>query len=234
VTDVFNGGPAQTLGTPCVPPVQAATYDYSQTVGVPLGCRTYANTATVTAGDSLTSSSASASVTVCGPQARTIGFWQNKNGQAIIKGAGPAAPAACSLTASLRAYLPFQDLSATATCSQVAGYVTTVIKAANASGASMNAMLKAQMLATALDVYFTDPAHNALNSPAPLGDWVMDLTAYSGAFGGATSLSVSDMLDYAASQSNAGGTVWYGQVKATQELAKDAFDAINNMVATAP
>ena len=40
----------------------------------------------------------------------------------------------------------------------MATYVTNVIKAANASGAAMNAMLKAQMLATALDVYFSDPA----------------------------------------------------------------------------
>ena len=39
------------------------------------------------------------------------------------------------------------------------------------------------------------------------------------------------MLAYATSQSNAGGSIWYGQVKATQELAKNAFDAINNQVA---
>ncbi len=36
------------------------------------------------------------------------------------------------------------------------------------------------------------------------------------------------MLTYAASQSNAGGSSWYANVKTTQELAKDAFDAINN------
>ena len=36
---------------------------------------------------------------------------------------------------------------------------------------------------------------------------------------------------YAAGQSNVGGTTWYGQVKATQEMAKNAFDAINNQVA---
>ena len=53
----------------------------------------------------------------------------------------------------------------------------------------------------------------------------------SSAFGGATSLTVSQMLAYGASQSNAGGSTWYGQVKATQELAKNAFDAINNQVA---
>ena len=39
------------------------------------------------------------------------------------------------------------------------------------------------------------------------------------------------MLTYAASQSNSGGGNRYGPVKATQELAKDAFDAINNGVA---
>jgi len=44
-------------------------------------------------------------------------------------------------------------------------------------------------------------------------------------------MTVSQMLSYAASQSNDGGSRWYGQVKATQELAKDAFDAINNAVA---
>jgi hypothetical protein len=42
------------------------------------------------------------------------------------------------------------------------------------------------------------------------------------------------MLAYAASQSNVGGSMWYGNVKFTQELAKDAFDAINNEKVLAP
>jgi hypothetical protein len=37
-----------------------------------------------------------------------------------------------------------------------------------------------------------------------------------------------------ARQSNAGGRLWYGNVKATQELAKDAFDAINSQLAFSP
>ncbi len=141
-------------------------------------------------------------------------------------------------------------------CSQVATYVSNVINTTNASGASMNAMLKAQMLATALDVYFSDPAlgGNKINAPAPISGVTIDLTNIckmvdstngtatcsgtfknvSSAFGGATSLNVSAMLSYAASQSNAGGSTWYGNVKATQELAKNAFDAINNQVAFAP
>src|SRR4029077_970214 len=142
--------------------------------------------------------------------------------------------------------------SSTATCAQVGAYVTTIIKAANASGSSMNPILKAQMLATALDVYFSDPAlgGNKIGAPAPLGGVKVDLTKIckmidgsssstcsgtyenaSGAFGGATSRTVLQMLTYGAGQSNAGGTTWYGNAKATQGLAKDAFDAINNGVA---
>ena len=114
----------------------------------------------------------------------------------------------------------------------------------------MNPMLKAQMLATALDVYFSSTAlgGNKINAPAPIGGLKIDLTNVctmitgtgvcsgvyinaSGGFGGASSLTVLQMLAYAASQSNSGGSTWYGNVKSTQELAKDAFDAINNQVA---
>jgi hypothetical protein len=116
----------------------------------------------------------------------------------------------------------------------------------------MNAMLKAQMLATAFDVYFSDPALGGkkINAPAPIGGLSVDLTdvcavidsGMSGtcknnfvdagsAFGGAAHLTVAQMLAAAAGAANSGGTTWYGNVKSTQELAKDAFDAINNGVA---
>jgi hypothetical protein len=176
---------------------------------------------------------------VVGPSgAVAMGFWRNKNGQAIISGATEPA-----LANWLKGYAPFGDIGTT----PVATYVTNVIKAANASGASMNALLKAQMLATALDAYFSDPAlgGNPLHAAAPIGGLVVDLTQVckdiptctvtentSAAFGGATQMSVSDLLTYAGSQSNSGGSIWYGQSKAAQELAKDTFDAINNEVAT--
>ena len=105
-------------------------------------------------------------------------------------------------------------------------------------------MLKAQDLATSLDVYFSNPAlgGNRINAPAPIGGIGIDLTLIctdltctafedSSDVFSATSLdcrTVLQMLTYAASQSNAGGSTWYGNVKPTQELAKDAFDAINN------
>jgi hypothetical protein len=259
VTDSFNGGTSATLGTACVSDTLPKSFNYPKTVNVPaFDCTSYNNTATFTTNGTGATGSASQTVTVCGPAktgALTIGYWQNKNGQSIItKGASTAS--VCNSATWLRQYVPFQDLSATATCAQVGTYVTNVIKAANASGAAMNAMLKAQMLATALDVYFSDAAlgGNKIGAPAPIGGVAIDLTKIckmidgssgsatcgnvyqnaSSAFGGATSLTVSQILAYAASQSNVGGTAWYGQVKATQELAKNTFDAINNQVAFAP
>lgn len=257
ITDTFNGV-TTTLGTLAatdVAPFASASYKYQHTVNVPANnCVTYTNTAKIVE----TGQSVSKTVEVCGPAktgALTMGFWQNKNGQGIIT-SGASVSNVCKSGTWLRQYAPFQDLSVTATCAQVGTYVTNIIKAANASGSSMNAMLKAQMLATALDVYFSDPAlgTNKIGAPAPIGGVVIDLTKIchmidgsggtatcsgsyenvSSAFGGASSLSVSAMLTYAASQSNLGGISWYGQVKATQGLAKDAFDAINNQVAFAP
>jgi hypothetical protein len=283
VKDTFNGGSPSTLGYVCVGDSPAAsnlnqslagfsesyssstrtfTFLYARTLNVPTNnCVDYLNTASVTTNTSLsTSSSSQVSVRVCGPArtgALTMGFWQNKNGQAIISG-GASLSGVCKSGTWLKQYAPFQDLSSSATCSAVASYVLNVIKAATCTSTTKtcNSMLKAQMLATALDVYFSDPALglNKINAPAPIGGVSIDLTKIchmidgsggsascsgtlenvSSAFGGATSLTVSQMLAYAATQSNAGGSTWYGNVKATQVLAKDAFDAINNQVAFSP
>jgi hypothetical protein len=246
VSDSYAG----TLGQVCVGNANPSSFTYARTIAVPqYGCASYDNTATFTTNDTGATGSASQTVTVCGPMktgALTMGFWQNKNGEAIIK-AGASTGGVCNSGTWLRQYAPFQDLSATATCSQVTTYVGGVIKAANASGTSMNAMLKGQMLATALDVYFSDPALGGkkISAPAPIGGLSVDLTMIctdlscnafedsSSVFGG-TPKTVSEMLSYAASQSNAGGATWYGNVKATQELAKDAFDALNNQKVFAP
>lgn len=253
VTDNFNGT-TTTLGSPCVGDANPTIYTYAHTVPAPqYGCVSYANTATFTTNTTGTTGSAGQSVQACGPAhtgALTMGFWQNKNGQKIISGGGSAA-GVCTSGTWLRQYAPFQNLSATASCAQVATYVYNVIKAANAAGTSMNPMLKAQMLATALDVYFSDPGlgGNMINAPQSLGDVSIDLThicKMTDGSGGATcggtfldassvfganSLTVSQILLSAASQSNAGGSIWYGNFKPTQELAKDVFDAINNQIA---
>lgn len=248
------------LGTVCSTDPSPKTLTYSLTFPAPTVaplCVSYTNTATFTTNTTGKTGSASKTVTVCRVPAvtgaLTIGFWQNKNGQGIITG-GAATGGICNSGTWLRQFAPYQDLSATATCAQVASYVTNVIKAANASGSSMNPMLKAQMLATSLDVYFSDPGlgGNKIGAPAPLGGIAIDLTLVckmidgsgggtcggsfenaSAAFGGAAHLTVLQMITYASSQSNLGGVTWYGNVKATQGLAKDAFDAINNQAAFA-
>jgi len=55
----------------------------------------------------------------------------------------------------------------------------------------------------------------------------------SSAFGGATSMTVMNMLLWQNTSDPAvdAGANWYGQNKALQVLAKDAFDAINNEAA---
>jgi uncharacterized membrane protein YeaQ/YmgE (transglycosylase-associated protein family) len=255
VTDSFKGA----LGSDCVGDANPKSFPYSRTVNVtPSMCVNYDNTATFTTTDTHATGSDSVRVTVCGAVAGglTMGFWQNKNGQGIITNYC-AGLAGTSLRTFLRTYNPYMDLGSTATCAQIATYVTNIIKAANSSGSSMNAMLKAQMLATALDVYFSDPTlgGNKIGAPVPLGGVKVDLlhickmidgsggvatcsgTYYdvSSSFGGSPSLTISAMLTFASGQSNSGGSIWYGQVKAAQEKAKDAFDAINNGVAfTAP
>jgi hypothetical protein len=47
-------------------------------------------------------------------------------------------------------------------------------------------------------------------------------------------MTVSQILDYAAAQSNAGGSSWYGNVKTKQVLAKDTFQAISNLAVASP
>lgn len=247
VTDTYAG----VLGTVCQDQPSPIAFNYSRTISIPLyGCLIYPNTASFLTSDMGILGSASQSVEVCGPiqtGALTMGFWQNKNGQLIINSYSGAA---CQ---DLRTYLntlaPFGDLAAT-TCSGVSSYVLKIIKNASAAGASMNAMLKAQMLATSLDVYFSDPdlGGNRIEAATPIGAVAIDLTFIckgigagcsfyedaSSSFGGATSLTVSAIQAYAASQSDIGGSLWYANVKSVQELAKDVFDAINNRVAFAP
>lgn len=260
VTDTFGSGSPVTLGTI---PVPTATTKFTDTKTLsPIGgsCTSVTNTATITPTGQIINvglgyTTAQATVTACNTAtgALTMGFWKNKNGQGIITG-GSSTGGVCNSGTWLRQFAPFQDLSATASCSQVASYVSNILSSASAGGAAMNPMLKGQMLSTALDVYFSDLAlgGNKIGAAQALGGVKIDLTHVckmidssggtgtcsgsfensSSAFGGATSGTVSFLLSYAASQSNSGGSIWYGQNKTTQGLAKDTFDEINNQVAT--
>lgn len=78
------------------------------------------------------------------------------------------------------------------------------------------------------------PASNLGAFTVDLTDVGASLQDVSAAFGGASQMTVNQAIAYAAGQSNVGGSSWYGQVKATQELAKNLFDAINNEMVWAP
>jgi len=85
-------------------------------------------------------------------------------------------------------------------------------------------MLKAQMLATALNVYFSQNGNNKIGAPAPIGGVLVNVSQWSAAFGGATHMTVSQMLSYASGQWN-GGTP-YGS-KTLTSTAINAFTAVN-------
>ena len=168
---IGDAGPNATIYCPSQPVFTAPTASDScgnatvievSDVTTPGSCGTYTRTKTWQARDECGNLSGQKSQTIivecnnCG--GLTMGFWQNKNGQEIIKSADQT-----SLQNFLIGFAPFQDLVPQV----VAAYVTNVIKAANASGASMNSMLKAQMLATALDVYFSDPPWVGIRSMRP-------------------------------------------------------------------
>jgi hypothetical protein len=188
VDDKTNPSNPVTLGTLTATdttPYTTHTYQYPMTFNVGTGCTTYTNTASITE----TKQSASQTVNVCGPAntgALTIGFWKTTNGQNLIKtycGTDPT---------GLGAYLrglgggsgPFSN--APSSCSSLATYALNILNAASAS--NMNSMLKAQMLGTALDVWFSGPGYtgttvSGIKPPSKflsnnkLGTFNMDTTA---------------------------------------------------------
>lgn len=194
VSDTLKG----TLGTVCA----SQTFSYPLTLSVPAaGCQTFPNTAS----ESASGSSASAAVTLCrlNSNGYTMGFWQNKNGQAKITGSH------AGICTFLAHYPNVLTLPSPCTAKALAGYVTSVISAANASGTGA-AMFKGQFLATALSAYF---------SPALANTGI----AVSPALFGNSCLTVSQLLAFG----NANYATLSGN-KANFMAVKSVYDAINN------
>jgi len=134
-----------------------------------------------------------------------MGFWHNRNGQKIIDDANQVA-----LGNWLRQFTAFADAPNTGAAGSVGDWTLAVIDSASCAGSSCNLMLRAQMLSTALAVYFTDPAlgGNKINQPVPIGGATISLTNpenVTGAFGGATSMTIMNMLLYQNGVSTANG-----------------------------
>ena len=254
LTESFNNQPPVTLGSltaTMAKPWATAMFLESPALNFPAsGCVNEPNSSSLLP----TALTTSETITLCTSVksgAKSAGFWALYQGRSLILH-GASTGGVCNVGTWLLNDAPFQDLSPTASCSQVQSYVTGVF---SASTSSVLAQLKTQALATALNVYFSDPAlgGNTISAPSPIGNIYVDLThvcvmkdgstgmglcngtmgSSSNAFGGATQLTVAQMLSTSSSMSNAGGTVWYAN-SAIQELAKDAFDVVNNQKAMAP
>jgi hypothetical protein len=186
VTDSFQGS----LGSACVGGSNPTTFTYARTITVPqFDCQSYDNTATFTTTDSGAIDSASQTVTVCGPAktgALTIGFWKQTNGQNLVKyycqnGSNNLGTYLAGLGSGSG---PFSN--APTGCTSLKTYVFNILSGASAT--NMNSMLKAQMLATALDVWFSGPGWTSttvsgIKPPSKflsnnnLGNFKMDTTA---------------------------------------------------------
>ncbi|HZC70878.1 MAG TPA: hypothetical protein VE442_09305 [Jatrophihabitans sp.] len=185
VSDSYAG----TLGTVCVGDSNPKTFTYQRTIPVPANdCVSYDNTGTFTTNDSGATGSASQRVTVCGPAktgALTIGFWKNTNGQNLITTYCQNPALANYLKGLGGGTGPFAN-APTTSCKDLASYVSGILSGASAT--DMNKMLKAQMLGTALDVWFSGsgwtsttiskvkPPSNFLSHNS-LGGFKMDTTA---------------------------------------------------------
>jgi hypothetical protein len=215
VTDAFNGGAAQTLGLANVngtftkdpsnnlaswvssynAGTKTFTLTYTRAVTVVRNtCVTYNNTATVSADATAGDNSDDASVTVCGPAntgALTMGFWKTTNGQLIVSNyCKPNGKTSLADWLNSTVGGPFANSYSAQSCSWLyTNFILPIFTGANAS--TMTTMLKAQMLATALDVYFSSPSLGWVQQPngtktkypsnflpgTSLGGWKMDLTA---------------------------------------------------------
>lgn len=216
VLDYFDGSP---VGTPLTGGVEGPagtwTYTYTQPLAAPAaGCRSYPNRATVQDGTTVLDDE-TASVTICRPilDGRTMGYWQNKNGQADIK----AMTGVCGYLAGYGNVLT--DLPSTCTASKVATWATAVIKAANASGTGAP-MFKGQFLATALSAERT-PALKGTS--VTITDAERDALGLVGSCHAVLTLLNEGNSDYAT----------LVQDKAALMLVKSLYDKINqNLVAT--
>jgi len=242
------------------------TYDYSKSWAVPTwGCSKFTNTAKLTGDNSEALGQDTKDVEVCGPMntgAKDIIFWGAGGGQTIINNAcAPLSVGSVSLYRYLRTFKPFQDLVFTK-CSDLAKYVAgvEVIGMFPASNNSPNMLAKAQMLATALNVYYSTPVlsgggGNLIGAPSSIGtravdvNWicngdcktttVWDNTALAFYYPGPVpaapnTLSVNLMLSMAASKSGVGGFVWYQNQALPLAYAYEAFRAVNVKAAFQP
>jgi hypothetical protein len=163
-----------------------------------------------------------------------IGFWQNKNGQALIKGFN-GGPSATALSAWLAATFP-NLYGATAGSNNLTGSTNAQVAAFYLAQFSLGGtQVQAQVLATALNVYATTSslggsagaAYGFTVSPTGLGARSYNVSSDGAAFGAAnnTTLNVYQLLR-AVNKKAVNGVLYDGDAT-LQARAADLFDALN-------
>ena len=223
VTDAFDGGSAALLTDAFTGPTgvisDSHTFSYQRTI-FNSNCHTYPNTATLVAnGDT-----AQASVTFCGPNSGglTMGWWQNKNGQNLLKnnltnacttvngylpgsfshGAASYLPDAYTQNKSFQPLATYQYVSAECGTSGKKSYLPTfdmnVFTAANAAGTG-TMMDEGQWLTTAMNTA-SYPNFTTAGRPTLSGtQGVVIPTALRTPLGLTQCSTISDLLSHAAS-----------------------------------
>ena len=168
-------------------------------------------------------------------QSATIGFWQNKNGQALIRsfdGGGTST----RLGDWLAATLP-NVFGALAGANNLAGKTNDLVAGAfQARFVLKGVKLDAQVMATALAVYATNQTLGGTAATAygftvntyGLGDSTWNVGSAGVAFGvvNGTTMTVMDLL-LAADERARTGVLWGGDAN-LRKMANDVFDAINS------
>lgn len=240
VTDTFNAGAATALLFANAIESPAGTWTWASTKTLfNSNCAQYTNVATIVE----TAETARTTVTFCGPNngGLTMGWWQNSNGQALLKNVANTSVACSTVNGYLGATLGIVNASTATTGSWNSAACATVsiapkspylptftynaIKAANASGTGQP-MLEGQWLTTALDTsaygWWTGAGKPTLNK---LQGIKIDatITVPLGLAAATTCDQVGDLLSRAASQFAS-----YGGNKSSVTALLSLFDRINN------
>ena len=259
VTDTYtlNGGtPTATALTPSLTAVDATpyttkTWTYSRTLAPAQGaCASASNTASIN--DTPAQTTAPVNTAACNTKtnALTMGFWQGPNGQKTI-GTSSTSGTCSAVIGFLGGYAPFtSDMSSKKSCSALNSYINTLVNNANSSGGG-TAMLKGQMLATALTSYYSSTtgnscgfAGNGTNTVAsqgtvanlacvriqlnPIKGTENDGAGFGWAATGSVVRTVAQLLADASSQWAGYSTCTSSTCKANTVLASSAFNYINN------
>ena len=169
-------------------------------------------------------------------QSATIGFWQNKNGQALIKSFGGGANSTV-LSNWLAATLP-NVFGERAGANNLAGRTNTEVAAAYQQRFVVKGMkLDAQLMATALSVFATSSwlggasatSYGFHVSQYGLGNSTYNIGTSGAAFGVANNsvMTVMDILLYADQQA-VNGVLYNGNTK-LRTMANSVFDGINTL-----